>query len=181
MIVDHGDEIGAKTYRPLAQLGCQNCVSDDDEHCSFVHLFAIMSCVRFQLLINPHGHGRWDHVWPILVLWIFRVGFLFIFVFLYELRDVFYASVVLWPVDMSKNTLFNYFSRSPASASKGASKMDGSTSSATPSKRQSSKQNSVTPKRTPKSVNGSAKKDKVSDSSSSKKPTDKRKPKKLGK
>lgn len=86
-----------------------------------------------------------------------------------------------WPVHMSQNTLFNYFSRSPAAASSGASKTTGSPCSATPSKRQSSKQNSATPKRTPKSVNGSAKKDKVSDNCSSKKTTEKRKPKKLGK
>lgn len=138
---------------------------------SIVPFFAI------SLLRNSHALCPRDHVRLRLMFWIFKFR-LFLCVDSDETRDVSYETVV---VTMSKNTLFNYFSRSPAAASNGASKTSGSPSSATPSKRQSSKQNSVTPKRTPKSVNGSAKKDKVSDHSSSKKTTEKRKPKKLGK
>lgn len=88
---------------------------------------------------------------------------------------------------MSKNTLFNYFTRSPSTGApktNGSPKPEGVVASKTPSKRQLSntyKGNSVTPKRTPKSaVNGSSGKKNVSNSSSTKKITEKRKPKPLG-
>lgn len=74
---------------------------------------------------------------------------------------------------MSKNTLFNYFTRSPASAaSKTTSGSSNNDVSKTP--KRPLKDDSVTPKRTPKSNNGTAKKDKIANGSS-KKPTDKRK------
>lgn len=89
---------------------------------------------------------------------------------------------------MSKNTLFNYFTKLPGSSE--SPKTNGSPNSL-PSKtpKRPSKENSVTPKRTPKSVNGSSKKDKMTNGSSkkdkitndsSKKTTEKRKPKQLG-
>lgn len=86
---------------------------------------------------------------------------------------------------MSKNTLFNYFTRSPSTGApktNGSPKSDGVVASKTPSKRQlSNKGNSVTPKRTPKSaVNGSSGKKNVSNGSSTKKITEKRKPRPLG-
>lgn len=79
---------------------------------------------------------------------------------------------------MSKNTLFNYFTRSPASQ---ASKTLGSPNSVAPTtpKRPPFKENSVTPKSTPKSANGTSKKQKISNSGS-KKTTEKRKPRQLG-
>ena len=89
---------------------------------------------------------------------------------------------------MSKNTLFNYFTRSPSSGApktNGSPKPDEVVASKTPSKRQLSnanKGNSVTPKRTPKSaVNGSSGKKAVSNGGSTKKTTEKRKPRPLGK
>jgi len=88
---------------------------------------------------------------------------------------------------MSKNTLFNYFTRSPSSGApktNGSPKPDSVMSSKTPSKRQLSinnKGDSVTPKRTPKSaVNGSSGKKTISNGASTKKTTEKRKPKPHG-
>lgn len=87
---------------------------------------------------------------------------------------------------MSKNTLFNYFTRSPSS---GAPKTSGSptpesaVTSKTPKRQLSNtnKSNSVTPKRTPKSaVNGSSAKKTISNNGSTKKTTEKRKSRLLG-
>lgn len=84
---------------------------------------------------------------------------------------------------MSKNTLFNYFTRSPGSGApktNGSPKPDGVKSSNTPSKRPLSNTNKDTPKRTPKSaVNGSSVK-KNRNGSSTKNTTEKRKPRPLG-
>ncbi|XP_025192945.1 DNA mismatch repair protein Msh6 [Melanaphis sacchari] len=87
---------------------------------------------------------------------------------------------------MSKNTLFNYFTRSPSSGAPKTNespKPAGVVSSKTPSKRQLSntnKDNFVTPKRTPKSaVNGSSGKKTINNSGSTKKTTEKRKPRPL--
>lgn len=81
---------------------------------------------------------------------------------------------------MSKNTLFNYFTRSPAST---ASKTNGSPCVESTTPKRPSKDTVVTPKtkKTPaKSVNKSSKKDKIANGGSSKKTTEKRKPKQFG-
>lgn len=81
---------------------------------------------------------------------------------------------------MSKNTLFNYFTRSPAST---VSKTNGSPNVESKTPKRPSKDDSITPKtkKTPaKSVNGSSRKDKIANGSTSKKATEKRKPKELG-
>lgn len=79
---------------------------------------------------------------------------------------------------MSKNTLFNYFTRSPASTTP---KTNGSSLNNEISKtpKRPAKDTSVTPKRTPNSVNRSSKKVEVSNGSA-KKTTEKRKPIQLG-
>lgn len=88
---------------------------------------------------------------------------------------------------MSKNTLFNYFTRSPASqASCKPNESPATTSNGSPNgvssktpKRPFKENSTPTPKRTPKSVSGSSKKYQ-SNNSSSKKTVEKRKSKQLG-
>lgn len=80
---------------------------------------------------------------------------------------------------MSQNTLFNYFTRSPAPGTlktNGSPSSNGVTTSKTP--KRPSKNDSTTPKRTPKSSasNGSSKKGKIGDGSLKKTTTEKKKP-----
>lgn len=82
-------------------------------------------------------------------------------------------------INMSKNTLFNYFTRSPASE---ASKKNESPINVSNTPKRPLKDNSITPKSknsTPKSANRSSKKENVNNGSS-KKDSEKRKPKQLG-
>ncbi|XP_050439278.1 DNA mismatch repair protein Msh6 [Adelges cooleyi] len=74
---------------------------------------------------------------------------------------------------MSKNTLFNYFSRSPVNSGQKVNGSPDESSFKTP--KRPSKQLSVTPKTAPKTANGSSKKPRTNNSSV-KKTTDKRKP-----
>lgn len=76
---------------------------------------------------------------------------------------------------MSKNTLFNYFTRTPTPASKTNKPPGDEQPSSTPN--HPLKENSITPKRTQRSVsNGSSKKKKISNNSSKKTTEKKRKP-----